>query len=298
MIKLLIILLFNFSFAQTVIVSGVSLSHDNDVAACIDSGYGGDVNVEVRLESLSASLAYAQSVGASMVVRSTTGASSYLENAYTYYPDILVVMPSGSNSYINVFDYEIPQVIVATGEGTDSNHTGYKAEFVDDNPLGTEHLSSFSNGVIAGKLLKIKEQRAGTWWNARYAAQQTATASTANSGYGIINVNNAIAFAGSLPDDPIQDPTPPDPPVPEIGIVSLTATRDRDNITLSFSADNAVTYNIYRDGVFLTTTEDTEYMDTPDRSENAISYYVTAGEQVSNTVSFNYRRYSKIIFKN
>jgi hypothetical protein len=210
-------------FAQVrVVVSDTDASHGANVAAAVDSGYGSDVNVLVYPYSLATSLSYANSIGADMVIRSYTGASGEYNTASSYYPNILTVMPSGSNDYQQVINDTIPQVIVLTGAGVDTNETAYNVEFNDYDPFNDPDLSSFSNGVIAGKLLKIYDNRNNGWWDARYSAQATASnfgGFTDKKGYGVINVNNAVAYAGEIITDPIINPPDPDS---AIGAVSLT----------------------------------------------------------------------------
>lgn len=68
---------------------------------------------------------------------------------------------------------------------------------------------SYSVPYIAGKLAYIKERRtvlygSCSWWEARYCARVTASGNNIRdliNGYGIINVNEAINYQGSIPLD-------------------------------------------------------------------------------------------------
>ena len=110
-----------------VIVSDTAAGdHANAVKSAISSGYGSDISSEIEIVAgnLSTALAYADSIGAVAVVRSTTGISSLQELAQNYYPDIQVFMPLGSNSYIELTG-EL-DVIVSSGAGDteNKNNTG------------------------------------------------------------------------------------------------------------------------------------------------------------------------------
>jgi hypothetical protein len=98
---------------------------------------------------------------------------------------------------------------VTSGGGTTQNDTAYGdgLEFWDDGSGG----SSAANGRIAGKLLKIKHSRGGSWWDARYAARQTASNGGVwdkFNGYGKIDVAAAIAYGGSIPADDYANGNP------------------------------------------------------------------------------------------
>ena len=61
---------------------------------------------------------YADSVGAEMVVRSTTGLSGFVSDAETYYPEgILCFVPLGSNTYEELTAVTSSPVIVTCGAG-------------------------------------------------------------------------------------------------------------------------------------------------------------------------------------
>lgn len=208
------------------IVSDITAGdHAQTVKNAISSGYGSDISeqIEIVASNLSTALAYADSIGAVAVVRSTTGISSLQELAQNYYPDIQVFMPLGSNSYIELTG-EL-DVIVSSGAGDteNKNNTGYGGglEFWDNDLETTisDDFSSYSNGVVAGKILKIKDTLNCTWWEARYRARMTADRNESNrpaetvwhkyNGYGKINVTNAIAYSETIITDPnLNTPIP------------------------------------------------------------------------------------------
>ena len=204
--------------AIRVIVSDTALGdHANTVKAAISLGYGSDISnqIEIKTGGLSADLAYADSIGAIAVVRSTTGYSSYASLAESYYPRILMFMPLGSNS--NVELTTALSVIVSSGAGDteNKNNTAYGngLEFWDNDydTATSDDVSSYSNGVVAGKLLKIRDTLSCSWWEARYRARKTADRTEDNrpvstewhnlNGYGKINISNAVAYTDEIISD-------------------------------------------------------------------------------------------------
>lgn len=156
--------------------------------------YGGSYTTDVSI---------AKTIRARLVVRSFSGVEFELVNSDSCYPSILSVWPLGSNSFVELTSLSSIPVSVTCGAGTTQNDTAYGngLEFWDENNGG----SSGAAGIVAGKLLKIKHSRGGSWWDARYSAR--ATASNGGTwdkfnGYGKINVAAAIAYAGSIPADP------------------------------------------------------------------------------------------------
>ena len=137
-------------------------------------------------------------------------------NNPTYYPQVQLITPIGSNSHIELsFNPNTESNTITTGSSTtDStlNGTAYGKALTFFDTYDGE--SSFSNGYIGGKILYIKEQRSTNagidlpFWDARYAAMQTADynpsfpAHDLNNGWGKINVAAAIAYAGTVPADP------------------------------------------------------------------------------------------------
>ena len=122
-----------------------------------------------------------------------------------------------------VFQTNEPPVIITSGAGDEElrNNTSYGKglEFWDQDlntPTPAEDQSSFSNGYVLGKLLKIKDTLNCTWWEARYRARITADRTEPNrvtsswdlrNGYGKINVDAAIAYTGLVPSDPYVEST-------------------------------------------------------------------------------------------
>lgn len=139
----------------------------------------------------------------------------------TQYPQVQLFMPLGSNSHVQLyFNPDTESNVITAGSttvisGSTTNGTGFgnALSFFDTDTVdGLE--SSFSNGIIAGKMLYIKEQRSIVanyeveWWPCRYAAEQTALSNpdfplhNLNQGWGKIDTAAAIAFSGSIPVDP------------------------------------------------------------------------------------------------
>jgi hypothetical protein len=193
--------------------------HANQIIIAINSGYGADISEQFEVLS---SGAFDRAVSDSNIIailRSYTGVSGYVTSAQNVYPRVSTFFPLGSNNFelLSVFQNEEPPVIVTSGAGDyeEKNNTGYGngLEFWDRdnnwNDGGDE--SSYSNGYVLGKLLKIKDMRNCSWWEARYIARMTADRTESNrqnwlwdlrNGYGKINVEKAINYKGFIPDDP------------------------------------------------------------------------------------------------
>ncbi len=154
-------------------------------------------------------------------IRSTTGVQNYVNDAMVLYPRVLMFFPLGSNNFeeLNIFQNEEPPIIVTSGAGDEEgkNNTGYGKglEFWDWDLQQTQEpsadQSSFSNGIVLGKLIKIKHTLNCTWWEARWRARITADRNEPNrqnhpwdlrNGYGRINVERAINYKGYIPPDP------------------------------------------------------------------------------------------------
>jgi hypothetical protein len=79
---------------------------------------------------------------------------------------------------------------------------------LDADSDGTDDASSYSNGRICGKLLYLKDTKGWTWWQTRYVARMTASGAgtrTDADGYGKIDVTAALAWLGTVTDDPYTD---------------------------------------------------------------------------------------------
>jgi hypothetical protein len=154
------------------------------------------------------------------LIRSYAGVADFINDAKAVYPKVLYFLPMGANSFteLNIFQSEEPPLIVTSGAGDLElqNHTAYGKglEFWDSDlsdDLGTDDMSSYSNGVVLGKLLKIKDSLNCPWWEARFRARMTTARAEPNrttspwdikNGYGRINVPAAIAYKGLIPADP------------------------------------------------------------------------------------------------
>lgn len=193
--------------------------HAAAVKAAISAGYGSDISaqIEIRTAGLASDLAYADSIGAIAVVRSTTGYGSYQSLAEQFYPRIQMFMPLGSNVFEELLGSSLSEIVSAgAGDAENKNNTGYGngLEFwdIDQETSVPEDLSSYSNGIIAGKLLRIKDLLHCTWWKARYRARMSADRTESNrppetiwhkhNGFGKININAACNFSGEIIPDP------------------------------------------------------------------------------------------------
>jgi len=240
-----------------IIISDVNADHANTVKAAILSAYSSltETDIEIRVESLSISLIYASANGAEMVVRSTTGIASNELTALDYYPDIQVVMPLGSNTYEELMALSEIINIIATGAGDTQNRTGYgnALEFWDDDNGAEGDLSSFSNGVIAGKLLAIKDYHNTNWYGARSIARQSTGSNWDKyNGYGKIDLTTAYAIT---PETEAyyeeNDPFIPHASTPVIGTVQRLG---EESIQISYSGTTRRDSTIlYKDGVQIAT---------------------------------------------
>ena len=187
-----------------VIISDLSLTgHPESVRDGILSGYGPGLTqaeIEIRMDGFVADIAHAQSVGAIAVVRSITDLNSCIATALLYQPTIQTFMAFISNTYQEEMTPTTLTNIVTVGAGILSNETAYGAglEFWDeDSDLVEPELSSYSNGIVAGKMLKIKDALNCAWNIARYHAQMTAGNLgiwDKYNGFGKIDVDAAIAY--------------------------------------------------------------------------------------------------------
>lgn len=168
-------------------------------------------------------LEYAQAIGCDVLIKSYGGMYSYIPAAEQYYPDVQMFMPLGDNRSIEIFSPPTLSVIIACGAGDIDdlqNMTAYGngLEFWDNegyfNPVDE---SSYSNPIIASKIMKIRDARDCSMWEARYCARFTADRNEPNrppdtiwhkeNGFGKINVEAAIAFSGEIPADPFVNNT-------------------------------------------------------------------------------------------
>lgn len=112
---------------------------------------------------------------------------------------------------------------------------------------------SYSTPYIAGKLAFIKDSishrdnRKCSWWEARYKARMTASGNgtfDSYSGYGRINVLNAINFNGTIPEDPFH----------KLIIGNISIANENNTAVLHFDkVKNATSYRIYKNDVLMKT---------------------------------------------
>lgn len=196
-------------FAQQidkVIVSGYGGQHDLDVKTAFLIGYASYDNtpftgqVILYSDALQASYNYASSNNYDLIIRSTSGLSTGLRLAPDY-PSVELVMPAGSNSYVQVFFGDvITSPVVITGAGADSNLTGFKLEFFSIDPITGTNLSSFANGYIAGQLAFIANTLNCSFDSARALARQK------GSEGGELDMYNG--FGKVQPQNILTDPLP------------------------------------------------------------------------------------------
>ena len=184
-----------------VIVSGYGGQHDLDVKTAFLIGYPSYDNtpftgqVILYSDALQASYNYASSNNYDLIIRSTSGLSTGLRLAPDY-PSVELVMPAGSNSYVQVFFGDvITSPVVITGAGADSNLTGFKLEFFSIDPITGSSLSSFANGYIAGQLAFIANSLNCSFDSARVLARQKGSEGgewDMHNGFGKVQPQNII----------------------------------------------------------------------------------------------------------
>jgi len=135
----------------------------------------------------------------SFFIRSTTGMEGYIPLALSVFPQLQFFMPTGLNEHSQIYNSggDLPCIIVA-GAGDTENETAWDIEFFDNDPISEEpaDASSYSNGVIAGKICKIRNTLGCSFSTARTLARATASGGgvwTPEDGYGIINVEAACS---------------------------------------------------------------------------------------------------------
>jgi hypothetical protein len=270
-----------------VLISDISQSHASQVKQCVLLGNPSldSENVEISFNGLTNDLDYAKENSIQIVVRSTTGAGSNISKAKRYYPDVLLIMPAGSNEPGEIFEHEIPQVILITGAGDTENETGDNVEFISNDPITLEttpdehDLSSYSNGFIAGQISKIISTLNCSSWEARYRAKKTGSKYGVwddVDGYGFINVESAISYGGSIPADPFID---------SVEILKLSADTTINDVLLSWcNVENVLRYLVYKkyvdddDYIHIgTVVNETSYVDeNAERSADMVKYKVVA----------------------
>ena len=299
---------------ERIIISDEFGQHGLDIKTAISIGYGSDISEEIQIipywEPALAEARNNQNIIA--IIRSTQGVAGYVHDAQSISPRVLTFMPLGGTQNIfadgNVFQNQEPPVIVTSGAGDDElrNNTAYGngLEFWDgdlynenlsqDGTQRDDDASSFSNGIILGKLLKIKDELNCTWWEARYRARMTADRNEPNrvtsfwdyrNGYGKINVASAIAFVGVIPAD-IYYIAPIVPEPPQLGVISiLSAINVNGKITGTIGeVINSTSYIIFKNGEFLFQINSLTFNDYIAYSNNTYRYTYKAVRQMSGEV--------------
>ncbi len=184
-----------------VIISGLGGSHDENVKTAFQIGYASYNSApfpgEITLlnNSLQESFNYAVANDFDLIIRSTTGLSTGIRIAPNY-PTVRLVMPAGSNSYVQVFFGDvISSPVVITGAGIDSNLTAYKLEFFSRDPITETNLSSYANGYIAGQIAFITNTLNISFDSARTLARINGSENgelDLHNGYGKIPVEKII----------------------------------------------------------------------------------------------------------
>jgi len=165
-------------------------------------------------------IAYSRSItdtDVTAIVRSATGLANNLQDISNISDRVCVFYTLGSNTP----DYEISTpsslyrnlITVGAGDAENQNNTAYGDGLCFwDNDLADVHPldeSSYSNGRICGKLLKIKDSLNCSWWEAIWRARKTAIRNESNrpnnifwhkyNGFGKIDVLSAINYGGIIP---------------------------------------------------------------------------------------------------
>ena len=184
-----------------VVVSGYIPKHDEDVLKSFLDGYSsyngiqfsGKVYIHNSTNILN-SLSFASENEYELVIRSYTGLLEAIELANNF-PELQIIMPSGSNSFIESFSGDILNCpVIVTGAGIIQNVTGYTLEFFSIDPTG-ENLSSFSNGFIAGQIAFLADFLGLSYDEARMLARNTASLHGKYDyfdGFGSINLDEAV----------------------------------------------------------------------------------------------------------
>jgi hypothetical protein len=184
-----------------VVVSGFITGHDEDVLQSFFEGYssynGSQYSGRTYIHSSASivnSLSFASENDYDLVIRSYTGLPQAI-NLADDFPELQIIMPSGSNSFVESFSGDILNCpVIVTGAGIEHNVTGYTLEFFSIDPIGN-NLSSFSNGYIAGQLAFLADILGLSYEEARMLARNTASMDGVYDyfdGFGSIDLDRAI----------------------------------------------------------------------------------------------------------
>lgn len=211
-----------------VLVSGFIPEHDEVVMEAFLEGYSsyngteflGKVYIHNSANIIN-SLSFASENDYDLVIRSYTGLLEAIELAEDF-PEVQIIMPSGSNSFIESFSGDIINgPVIVTGAGIIHNTTGYTLEFFSIDPTG-DNLSSFSNGYIAGQITFLADYLGLSYDEARMLARNTASLHGDYDyfdGFGRININEAINV--TLP----------------VELSLFTATMDANHVSLNWRTE-------------------------------------------------------------
>ncbi len=204
---------------HNILISGFGGQHDLDVKQAFLLGYSNYDsssfigNVDLFYDyAISSSFTHAENNNYDIIIRSTTGLSSYISIA-NQHPTVELIMPSGSNNHIETFTGNLDDCpIIATGAGLTSNVTGYQIDFYSIDPISSDNLASFANGYIAGQIAFISDYLGISIDEARSLARESGSNGGIydyHNGYGRIIINDAIAsptpvelisFSGAISD--------------------------------------------------------------------------------------------------
>ena len=184
-----------------VVVSGFITEHDEDVLQSFFEGYSSYNGTQYSgrsyihsSASIVNSLSFARDNDYDLVIRSYTGLLQAISLANNF-PELQIIMPSGSNSFIQSYSGDIINCpVIVTGAGIEHNVTGYTLEFFSIDPIGN-NLSSFSNGYIAGQIAFLADYLGLSYEEARMLARNTASLQGEYDyydGFGRINIGEAI----------------------------------------------------------------------------------------------------------
>lgn len=291
---------------QNVIIYSLGLEHDNDVKESFIRGYnangaryGGHIDI-ISFTNLDNAMFHASTNNYQYVIYSAVGLSSLTGTINNYYPNVICFIPTGNNSHIKVFNQSIldnnfSAVVTGCANNLGNNVTGYNVEFIDKDPISSNHLSSYSNGYIAGKMAYIKDWYNCSDWEARYIARQTASRSnnfTDEDGFGIINLNAAINTYVDIQQDQILN-------LNEVGNIEVTRNKNYININAD-RVENATNYKIYRNDELIYNGSNNIYTDTITPTGEFIYKYKAYNSKEETNFSKSkkivYRAYTSILY--
>ena len=214
-----------------VVVSGFIPEHDENVLQSFLEGYSSYNGTQFSSRSyihsstnIVSSLSFASENEYELIIRSYTGLLHAIALADNF-PELQIIMPSGSNSFIESFSGDIIGCpVIVTGAGIEHNVTGYTLEFFSTDPIGI-NLSSFSNGYIAGQLAFLADYLGLNYDEARMLARNTASMQGEYDyfdGFGSINIEEAINI--SLP----------------VELTLFTATTQMNNVNLIWRTETEI----------------------------------------------------------